>query len=224
MKSIGVFTAFKRDRCGQLRIALLAAVAIYLFIPFVRNNINSAVSILKTVDVESAREYILSFGVLAPAVSFMLMVLQSLIAPLPAFILTFANAGLFGWVNGGTPSRTSAMAGAALCFFLARYLGRDFVEKLTSKSAVEKVDEFQGIREIHHSDMQAASLHVLRHSELCSGADFHGFLAVLSCNRRWPASRHYSLLVYWRDAYRLSKDIRNWPSDALCGHNACLHV
>lgn len=123
-------------------LLLLAAVAVYLFIPFVRNNINSAVSILKTVDVESAREYILSFGVLAPAVSFMLMVLQSLIAPLPAFILTFANAGLFGWVNGAILSWTSAMAGAALCFFLARYLGRDFVEKLTSKSAVEKVDEF----------------------------------------------------------------------------------
>ncbi|HSN59150.1 MAG TPA: TVP38/TMEM64 family protein [Clostridiaceae bacterium] len=123
-------------------LLLLEAVAVYLFIPFVRNNINSAVSMLKTVDVESAREYILSFGVLAPAVSFMLMVLQSLIAPLPAFILTFANAGLFGWVNGAILSWTSAMAGAALCFFLARYLGRDFVEKLTSKSAVEKVDEF----------------------------------------------------------------------------------
>lgn len=123
-------------------LLLLAAVAVYLFVPFVRNNINSAVSMLKTVDVESAREYILSFGVLAPAVSFMLMVLQSLIAPLPAFILTFANAGLFGWVNGAILSWSSAMAGAALCFFLARYLGRDFVEKLTSKSAVEKVDEF----------------------------------------------------------------------------------
>ncbi|MBP1743806.1 MAG: hypothetical protein H6Q58_784 [Firmicutes bacterium] len=121
---------------------LLLAVAVYLFIPFVRNNINSAVSMLKTVDVESAREYILSFGVLAPAVSFMLMVLQSLIAPLPAFILTFANAGLFGWVNGAILSWSSAMAGAALCFFLARFLGRDFVEKLTTKSAIEKIDEF----------------------------------------------------------------------------------
>lgn len=130
-----------KGNIGKILLLLLAA-AVYFFVPFVRNNINSAVSMLKTVDVESARKYILSFGALAPAVSFLLMMLQSLIAPLPAFILTFANAGLFGWVNGAILSWSSAMAGAALCFFLARFLGRDFVEKLTSKSAVEKVDEF----------------------------------------------------------------------------------
>jgi uncharacterized membrane protein YdjX (TVP38/TMEM64 family) len=130
-----------KGNIGKILLLLLAA-AVYFFVPFVRNNINSAVSMLKAVDVESARKYILSFGVLAPAVSFLLMMLQSLIAPLPAFILTFANAGLFGWVNGAILSWSSAMAGAALCFFLSRFLGRDFVEKLTSKSAVEKVDEF----------------------------------------------------------------------------------
>jgi len=123
-------------------VILFLAAAVYIFVPAVRDNVNSAVSMLKAVDVEKAREYILSFGVLAPVVSFMLMVLQSLIAPLPAFIITFANAGLFGWVNGAILSWSSAMAGAALCYFLARFLGRDFVEKLTTKGAIEKIDEF----------------------------------------------------------------------------------
>jgi uncharacterized membrane protein YdjX (TVP38/TMEM64 family) len=126
---------------GKIALLVIAA-AVYLFVPAVRDNINSAVSMLKSVNVDKAREYILGFGALAPAVSFLLMVLQSLIAPLPAFIITFANAGLFGWVNGAILSWSSAMAGAALCFFLARFLGRDFVEKLTTKAAIERIDEF----------------------------------------------------------------------------------
>jgi uncharacterized membrane protein YdjX (TVP38/TMEM64 family) len=130
----------KRNKGKIILLVMIAAV--YFFIPFVRDNVNSAVSVLKTVDVNSVKKYILSFGILAPVVSFMLMVLQSLVAPLPGFIITFANAGLFGWVNGAVLSWTSAMAGAALCFFLAKFLGRDFVEKVTSKGAVEKIDEF----------------------------------------------------------------------------------
>mgnify|MGYP001585366385 FL=1 len=70
------------------------------------------------------------------------MILQSVIAPIPAFIITFANAGIFGWVKGALLSWTSAMAGAAVCFFIARLLGRDAVAKLTSISVIEKVDKF----------------------------------------------------------------------------------
>ena len=70
------------------------------------------------------------------------MILQSVAAPLPAFLITFANAALFGWVKGALLSWTSAMAGAALCFYIARFLGRDTVEKLTSKFAIDSVDEF----------------------------------------------------------------------------------
>ena len=74
--------------------------------------------------------------------SFFLMILQSIVAPLPAFILTFANAGLFGWINGAILSWTSSMAGAILCFWIARFYGRDVVEKLTSKGTLKSVDDF----------------------------------------------------------------------------------
>ena len=70
------------------------------------------------------------------------MILQSIVALLPAFLITFANAALFGWVKGAILSGTSAMAGAALCFYIARFLGRDTVEKLTSKFALDSIDEF----------------------------------------------------------------------------------
>jgi len=114
----------------------------YLFVPGVKVNVNQALFILQNVDVDLARDYILGFGVWAPIVSFLLMILQSIAAPLPAFIITFANAGLFGWVKGAILSWSSAMAGAALCFFIAKFFGRSVVEKLTSKYALDSVDEF----------------------------------------------------------------------------------
>ena len=97
---------------------------------------------LTSLDIESVKEYILSFGILAPVISFCLMLLQSVAAPLPAFLITFANAAIFGWVYGAILSWTSAMAGATLCFYIARFLGRDAVFKLTSKFALDSVDNF----------------------------------------------------------------------------------
>ena len=127
----------------KLKIGILIViVGLYLFIPSVKINVNQAISILKNVDVDLAREYILGFGIWAPVVSFLLMILQSIAAPLPAFIITFANAGLFGWVKGAFLSWTSSMAGAALCFFIAKFYGRAVVTKLTGKYALDSVDDF----------------------------------------------------------------------------------
>ncbi|MTI65335.1 MAG: TVP38/TMEM64 family protein [Firmicutes bacterium] len=93
-------------------------------------------------DVSVIKGYILSFGIWAPIVSFSLMIFQSIAAPLPAFLITFANAGLFGFIKGAMLSWISAMAGATLCFYIAKFYGRDVVEKLTSKLALESIDEF----------------------------------------------------------------------------------
>ena len=99
-------------------------------------------SYLVKLDMVGLKEYILSFGIWGPVVSFLLMILQSVAAPLPAFVITFANAALFGWVYGAILSWTSAMAGAAICFYIAKFLGRNTVENLTSKFALDDVDKF----------------------------------------------------------------------------------
>lgn len=121
---------------------LIALSAICLLIEPIRTSIEQAFFLLSMCDIDSIKEYILSFGVWAPVVSFFLMLFQAVIAPLPAFLITFSNAALFGWVYGAILSWTSAMAGAALCFFIARYLGREVTEKLTSRFALEEVDTF----------------------------------------------------------------------------------
>ena len=121
---------------------LVLVVCSYFFVPSVKSTFNNVFSMFATGDFSVVREFVESYGAYAVVVSFLLMVFQSVAAPLPAFLITFANANLFGWWQGAILSWTSAMAGAALCFYIARILGRDVVVKLTSNSALNQIDEF----------------------------------------------------------------------------------
>lgn len=121
---------------------ILIPIAVYFLVGPVQIAVKRAVFMLSMLDVDAAKGYILSYGIWAPIVSFLLMVFQSVLAPLPAFIITFANAGLFGWVKGAILSWTSAMAGAALCYAIARIYGRNVVEKLTTRRAIKEIDQF----------------------------------------------------------------------------------
>jgi len=125
-----------------LLIVLAGLVLAYFFIPAFNSKINGVVMLFSSMSVDMVIGYIRSYGVYAAGVSFLLMVFQSVAAPLPAFLITFANAAVFGWWQGAILSWSSAMAGAVLCFYIGRILGRDAVEKLTGKGAVESVDVF----------------------------------------------------------------------------------
>ncbi len=133
----------KLSKSAWVKIGVLVVVAlICIFVTPVRNGIKNIVYLFSLLDVEAVKEYILSFGIWAPVISFFLMIFQSIAAPLPAFLITFANAGLFGWVKGAILSWTSAMAGAALCFYISRIYGRKAAEKLTSKFALNEIEKF----------------------------------------------------------------------------------
>ncbi|HIW21332.1 MAG TPA: TVP38/TMEM64 family protein [Candidatus Dorea intestinavium] len=123
-------------------LLILASILSYFLVPSVKKEANKIFAMFATGDFEVIKNFVASYGAYAAAISFLLMILQSVVAPLPAFLLTFANANLFGWWQGAILSWSSAMAGAALCFFIARVLGRDVVIKLTSKGALESIDKF----------------------------------------------------------------------------------
>ncbi|KAF5047612.1 TVP38/TMEM64 family inner membrane protein YdjZ [anaerobic digester metagenome] len=125
-----------------LLILLILSLGAYFFIPSVHQSVRHIFTLLSSMDVEAVAKYIRSFGAWAMAISFALMILQSIAAPIPAFLLTFANAAIFGWWQGAILSWTSAMAGAAICFALARLFGRDAVVRLTSGSSLEQIDVF----------------------------------------------------------------------------------
>jgi Uncharacterized conserved protein len=131
---------FQSSRAAVLGAVVALSLAAYAFVPSMRAGLSEALSILTTSDVDAAIaaliEYLRSYGIWAPVISAALMVLQSVASPIPAFLLTFANGMLFGWFWGAALSWSSAMAGAALCFAIARTLGRPAVERLSGGSAV----------------------------------------------------------------------------------------
>lgn len=134
----------KNNRIGKVIVIACIVVAIlcYAFVPSVNKSFNTIAKMFYSGDFTVMREFVASYGVYAAAVSFVLMILQSIVAPLPAFILTVANANLFGWWQGAILSWSSAMAGAAICFFIARILGRDIVVKLNGNKGVKQIEEF----------------------------------------------------------------------------------
>lgn len=136
----------KKRRNWIKRILLLAVIAAIIgawaLIPSVKQGVNEVLFMFANGDFTAVREFVASYGGYAALISFLLMVFQSVAAPLPAFLLTFANASLFGWWRGAILSWTSAMAGAAVCFVIARVLGRDAAERLTSRTGLRQIDTF----------------------------------------------------------------------------------
>ena len=123
---------------------LLVAAAIFLLLFFAVPPFHDWLASIFDLfsDPQAMREYIAAYGHLAPVISALLMIFQSVAAPLPAFLITFANGLLFGVWWGAALSWSSAMLGAALCFFIARYFGRPVVVKLVSEPALASSDRF----------------------------------------------------------------------------------
>ncbi len=126
-----------------LALGTLAAFGLaYLLSAGFRSEVDRAAGILYRGDVAGLRNYILSFGAWAPVISTLLMIFQALAAPLPAFLLTFANGLAFGTFWGGMLSLVSATLAAAVSFWLARVLGRGPVEALAGRAGLESADRW----------------------------------------------------------------------------------
>ncbi|MBA4115670.1 MAG: TVP38/TMEM64 family protein [Rubrobacter sp.] len=129
----------------RVRLALALGLLVtfglaYLLSAAFRSEVDRAAGILYRGDISGLRDYILSFGAWAPVVAALLMIFQALVAPLPAFVLTFANGLAFGTFWGGMLSLGSATLAAAMSFWLARALGRGPVEALVGKAGLESSD------------------------------------------------------------------------------------
>ena len=105
---------------GTLIIVLMVCIASYLWVPEIHKTMNQIFKMFANGDFTVVRDFVASYGGYA----------------------AFANASLFGWWKGAILSWSSAMAGAAICFYIAKILGRDVAEKLTSKTGLEQIDTF----------------------------------------------------------------------------------
>lgn len=75
-----------------------------------------------------------SLGIWAPIISIALMIAQGILAPLPSFVITAANGLAFGIPFGFVISWTGGMAAAIVMFWLARFFGAGFVERMTKQN------------------------------------------------------------------------------------------
>jgi uncharacterized membrane protein YdjX (TVP38/TMEM64 family) len=132
----------RRARFVLAAAALAAFGLAYLLSSGFRSEVDRAAGILARGDIAGLRDYILSFGAWAPIVSVGLMVLQAIAAPLPAFLITFANGLAFGVFWGGLLSLFGATLAALISFFLARAFGRVPVEALVGKAGLESADRW----------------------------------------------------------------------------------
>ena len=127
-------------------MALLAAATlfglIYLFSAGFRSEFHRGLALLGRGDIAGLRDYILSFGLLAPVASCFLMILQALVAPVPSFLITFANGLAFGVFWGWMLSLFGHVLAAAVCFGISRSLGRVPVEVLVGKTGLESADRW----------------------------------------------------------------------------------
>jgi uncharacterized membrane protein YdjX (TVP38/TMEM64 family) len=120
-------------------VALLLGV-VYLLSGSVHHEVGKAGAALASGDLERVRDYIRSYGAWAPVVSLILMVAQALAAPIPAFLVVFANGLSFGTAWGWALSLLGQTLAAAVCFGLARSLGRGPVSGLVGRFGLESAD------------------------------------------------------------------------------------
>jgi uncharacterized membrane protein YdjX (TVP38/TMEM64 family) len=130
-----------------LRLLLLASAVVvfgllYLLSDGFRSETNRALSILGRGDIAGLRDYIVSFGLWAPVASCFLMVLQALVAPVPSFLITFANGLAFGVFWGWMLSLFGHVLAACVCFGISRSLGRIPVEVLVGKTGLQSADRW----------------------------------------------------------------------------------
>ncbi|MCA1906378.1 MAG: TVP38/TMEM64 family protein [Desulfarculus sp.] len=81
-------------------------------------------------DKDAFRQRIESYGVWAPAVFILFQIFQVLISPIPGELVGAAGGYVFGWWQALLYSTVGLSLGSWINFYLARVVGRSFVERM----------------------------------------------------------------------------------------------
>jgi uncharacterized membrane protein YdjX (TVP38/TMEM64 family) len=136
-----IFTRFDFTR-PKIIILLLSTLAVFMVVFFsIHHHFEKTCVILADKSLTDIKDLILSWGVAAPLMSIMLMTMQAIIAPLPAFLITAANGLVFGVYWGTVISWIGAMCGAIISFVISRLFFESFSKRIQShKKGLEYLD------------------------------------------------------------------------------------
>ncbi len=87
------------------------------------------------------REWVSTWGLLAPVVIILLQAVQVLLAPIPGQVVGLASGYLFGVGWGATYSLLGTALGSLCALALARRYGRPLVERLVPAQSLARLDE-----------------------------------------------------------------------------------
>jgi uncharacterized membrane protein YdjX (TVP38/TMEM64 family) len=118
---------------------------------------------LLTFDADRIAARIREAGALGPVVLVALLVVQSVIAPLPSQPLLMAAGFVYGTVAGFAIGWLGVALGACVCFALSRVLGRPFVERFVSPARLARFDDYVERRGLRTVFLTVLSLRLFVH-------------------------------------------------------------
>ena len=89
---------------------------------------------------ESIRDYISSYGSLAPLVLIIIQILQVVITPFSHYVVGIAGGFLFGTFWGFVYNWIGRVIGTAIAFYLGRKFGRRIVKRAVKEETLKKYD------------------------------------------------------------------------------------
>jgi uncharacterized membrane protein YdjX (TVP38/TMEM64 family) len=123
----------------EIRVKKLVLFLLFISIVLVLYFLTPLRQHLSPEGIGQVHQWIRHQGAWAPLVFSLIYILAVLFA-LPGSVLTISGGILFGTAWGTLLSLTSATLGASLAFLISRYLGRDFVAKIT-QGRIQKIDD-----------------------------------------------------------------------------------
>lgn len=97
-------------------------------------------------DVNQSKITIKTFGVYGPLMMIGLLIVILLLAFVSQIPVIIAGGYVFGAIPASIYSLIGFFIGGTIAFFIARGFGRPFVKKVITKRAMEKFDDYSGIR------------------------------------------------------------------------------
>lgn len=91
---------------------------------------------------QKIKEFILSYGSYGFCVFILLQVLQVVVFFIPGEVVQIASGFLYGTWIGALLSLIGIVIGSSITFFVARILGKPFVDKIVSKDKIEFLDKY----------------------------------------------------------------------------------
>ena len=118
---------------------------------------------LASFDARTLAEQMRSSGGWGPGALLLLLIVQSIVSPLPSQPLLMAAGFVYGRAIGFGIGWLGVLAGACACFALARALGRPFVERFARRERVAAFDDYVAHRGVRTAFFTILSLRLVAH-------------------------------------------------------------